>query len=115
MGDLSEHFDSSEFRDHRSGAYKRPPEQLLRVLECIRARAGRPLPIVSGYRSQTTNRAVGGAPDSRHLHGDAADIPGGFATADEAHGCGAVGVGEHAGWGVHVDVRPGTYVTFADP
>lgn len=107
MGDLSPHFDSSEFRDRRDGHYHPPPAKLLEVLECIRAITGRPLPIVSGTRSKRSNRLVGGAPLSRHLHGDAADIPAGHATPEQAIECGATGVGELRGWATHVDVRPG--------
>ena len=35
---------------------------------------GRPLTITSGYRPPEYNRSVGGANQSRHMHGDAADI-----------------------------------------
>jgi uncharacterized protein YcbK (DUF882 family) len=108
MGDLTMHFSEAEFLDRRTGEANGPPCRLLAVLEAIRATAGhRPLPIISGYRSAKTNAAVGGAPDSRHLHGDAADIPSGYVTVDQAEACGAVGIGEKDGWAVHVDVRPG--------
>lgn len=121
MGDLSAHFDSREFRDHRTGAL---PDggidgRLVQVLECVRAtgpQAGRPLRIVSGYRSPETNRAVGGARNSQHLYGRAADIEPGRCTVAQAHGCGAVGVGYNVnGWVVHLDTRPGPQVSFRDP
>ena len=44
------------------------------TLEQIRALVGKPVSISSGYRSPALNRAVGGAPDSAHMHGLAADI-----------------------------------------
>lgn len=107
MGDLSPHFDSSEFRDKRDGHYHRPPQALIDVLERIRALTGKPLPIISGTRSRRSNRLVGGARRSRHLVGDAADIPAGHATPEQAIRAGATGVGELRGWATHVDVRPG--------
>lgn len=107
MGDLTAHFSRSEFVDRRTGQLVEPPARLLAVLEVVRWIGGRPLRIVSGYRSPETNSEVGGAPASRHLFGDAADIPSGFVTVDQAAAAGAVGIGEKDGWAVHVDVRPG--------
>lgn len=112
MGDLTEHFSSAEFVDRRTGCCPLPQPRLLEVLETIRAVQGRALVIVSGHRCPSTNRAVGGAPHSRHLYGDAADIPAGHATVAEALAAGATGVGERDGWAVHVDVRPGDPVTW---
>jgi uncharacterized protein YcbK (DUF882 family) len=107
MGDLAPHFSRNEFRDRRTGELVDPPCQLLVVLELLRMTCGgTPLRIVSGYRSQSTNREVGGAPDSRHLYGDAVDIPAGYATVEQAEAAGAVGIGEKDGWALHIDVRP---------
>jgi uncharacterized protein YcbK (DUF882 family) len=107
MGDLSEHFSASEFKDKRTGAERRPPCRLLVALEFLRRDVNRPLLIVSGYRSPETNRAVGGATSSRHLLGDAVDIPAGYATLQQAEAAGFVGIGTRGGWVIHVDVRPG--------
>ena len=51
---------------------------LLGRLQQIRDDAGRPVIINSGYRCPSHNSAVGGASQSRHMVGDAADfrIPG---------------------------------------
>lgn len=82
---LSEHFSLEEMT--RSGVAIRmridnnPDEeqvenmrQLCRnVLEPVRRRFGVTL-ITSGFRSQALNAAVGGAPDSQHLRGEAADL-----------------------------------------
>lgn len=108
MGDLSPHFSRSEFRCPHCGAGTVSP-QLLAILESVRARAGgRPLSIVSGFRCVPHNTAVGGAKDSRHIHGDAADIPSNVVRIDGARAAGAVGVGlTKEGWVVHVDWRPG--------
>ena len=44
------------------------------VLEPLRAYAGQPIMIASGYRSPALNKAVRGSPQSQHLTGEAADI-----------------------------------------
>ncbi len=108
MGDISAHFSRSEFRDRRTGELVGPSHELVHVLEAIRAQAGgRPLRIVSGYRSPSSNAAVGGARRSQHLKGTAADIPPGFVTPAQAAACGARGIGKRGMWATHVDVRPG--------
>jgi uncharacterized protein YcbK (DUF882 family) len=82
--------------------------QLLDVLERIRAQlGGHPLVVVSGFRCEVHNTRVGGAPRSRHLHGDAADLRFGVCPLDVAERAGAVGIGTSGRWAVHVDVRPG--------
>lgn len=104
MGDLSPHFSAREFVSG-DGARRDPPCELLCVLEAIRAIAGRPLPIVSGYRSSLWNAKVGGVSDSMHLIAAAADIPPGFVDLAGARRAGAKGVGLNKdGWAVHVDV-----------
>jgi len=116
MGDLSAHFDRSEFLDHRTHAMPYDPDpKLIQALERLRSIDGKPLRIVSGYRSPETNRSVGGAPQSQHLYNRAADlVPGRFTVAQALH-CGAVGVGySSAGWVVHIDTRPAAPVTFRD-
>ncbi len=45
-----------------------------RVLQPLRDRVGHPLRINSGYRCPELNRAVGGAPTSQHVKGEAADV-----------------------------------------
>jgi hypothetical protein len=44
------------------------------VLEQVRAAVGKPITVSSGYRCPALNAAVGGARDSAHLQGLAADI-----------------------------------------
>ncbi len=82
---LSEHFSLEEMT--RSGVAIRmridnnPDEEQVEnmrqlchnVLEPVRRRFG-VTRITSGFRSQALNAAVGGAPDSQHLRGEAADL-----------------------------------------
>jgi len=44
------------------------------VLDPVRELLGRPIIITSGFRSEKLNKAVGGAPTSQHLTGEAADM-----------------------------------------
>lgn len=44
------------------------------VLDPLRAKYGKPITVSSGYRCKELNRLVGGATDSQHTKGEAADI-----------------------------------------
>lgn len=86
MTQLSQHFSLEELvasgTAARYGIDNTPPPSIvehLKVLaaglERIRALLGdKPLHVNSGYRCPTLNRVVGGAPDSAHMQGWAADI-----------------------------------------
>lgn len=53
-------------------------EQLVdNVLDPLREKYGKPITVNSGYRSLELNRAIGGAKNSQHTLGQAADISGG--------------------------------------
>lgn len=107
MGDLSAHFSRHEVWCPHCGAGV-VSGQLVLILEQLRViKNHRPLPIVSGFRCVPHNTAVGGAGHSRHINGDAADIPAGYCTVDEAKRAGAVGIGNKGVWAVHLDWRPG--------
>lgn len=100
------HFSRREFACHHCGQVK-VATNLLESLERLRAiKGGRPLRIVSGYRCPVHNAQVGGAKASRHLVGDAADIPYGYATVAEAERAGFQGIGDKNGFAIHVDRRP---------
>lgn len=83
---LSEHFALAEMvRSQtalRRGIANQPNEEVLinlrtlcvTLLEPVRALLGVPIQITSGYRSPLLNRAVGGAMNSAHTDGLAADI-----------------------------------------
>ena len=80
---LSEHFSLGEFTKSNSHpeVYNIPSHEaitnltnLCKWLEVLRERAGTPIRINSGYRSPQLNRKIGGAANSNHLTGCAADI-----------------------------------------
>jgi hypothetical protein len=50
---------------------------ILRVLDPIRSLYGKPIYVNSGFRSERLNELVGGAKNSQHLQGKAADITAG--------------------------------------
>ena len=107
MGDLTRNFSRWEFACDHCGRLVGPDPGLVLALQRLRDEVGRPLRIVSGYRCRFYNRAVGGKWFSQHLHGRAADIPGGYANTDQCKRAGFVGVGLKRGQVVHVDMTPG--------
>lgn len=75
---LSKNFDWSEFQS-KDGApmpdfVKENIQKLVKNLEVIRAAAGAPMRINSGYRSPAHNASIGGAKNSFHMKGMAADF-----------------------------------------
>ncbi len=82
---LTRHFTLAELtasaRARELGIRNNPPPELLpplirlaELLERIRAWLGGPVIVTSGYRCEALNRSIGGAANSDHLHGHAADI-----------------------------------------
>lgn len=115
---LTENFALWEFDCHDGtpvpAAFHGNLYQLCRLLELIRAFGrGRPLSVISGWRSVAHNIAVGGKPQSTHLTAEGADIRCGL-PADlhkmilEEYKAGTLpelgGLGLYPGW-VHVDIR----------
>lgn len=49
-------------------------DELVKLLQLIRDDIGEPLTITSGYRTESHNKAVGGASGSLHTKGQAADV-----------------------------------------
>ena len=86
MRQLSEHFSLEEFTKSQSASRLRidntAPEDVIKnltnlcihVLEKIRLNYGKPVIINSGYRSPALNKVIGGAKNSQHMSGQAADI-----------------------------------------
>lgn len=112
-GLISPHFRATEFLCHcgmrRNGCHGIIAwRYLLASLETYREHfAPNGLTIVSGYRCPEHNRAVGGATDSMHLYGLAADVPGAAAwgrvrALDVFAG---IGYSPSTGRVVHVDRR----------
>ena len=111
MGDISSHFGSDEITCKCGCGFVVVNPILIRLLEGIRARYGRPVNILSGCRCADHNAAVDGVNDSQHLYGTAADIYISAITpqdiADTAAELGADGIGVYPTF-CHVDVR-GSY------
>ena len=84
--------------------------ELLDVLYRIRLHFNAPVMITSGYRTESYNKKVGGAKDSKHVKGIAADIvvkgvsPSKVADYAERLMPDKGGIGEYAAF-VHIDVR----------
>lgn len=115
---LTPNFTLKEFQTHDG---EQVPEslhdnlrRLCRNLEVLRAHLGKPIIIVSGWRSPAYNTKIGGAPKSQHMTALAADIRVGgiteealLAAVEHLIAAGKMeqgGVGIYADW-LHVDVR----------
>ena len=111
------YFDREEFRCTCKGKYcngfpVEPDKELVQILDKVRKRFGKPFTPNSAIRCKKRNADpdVGGASNSQHLYGTAADIsvPGVKPKTVAAYietllpNTGGIGV---YGWGVHVDVR----------
>ena len=112
---LSTNFKSTEFDCHGSGCCSSTnvDEKLVEYLQKIRDHFGKPVEISSGYRCATHNKNIGGATNSRHSKGQAADIyisgvkPAEIAKYAESIGILGIGLYEtdKDGHFVHVDTR----------
>lgn len=112
MGDLSRNFSRIEFACRCCGKADIDP-RLVDALQELRDLANAPIRVTSGYRCLEHNRVVGGAKQSRHLRGHAADIvikslsvTGMYELAEQvaAFRNGGIGVYPEQGF-VHVDIR----------
>ena len=78
MGDLSKNFSMVEFRCPHCGEAPNPEDfgfrTLYLTLQRIRDRLNSSVIVTSGYRCPAHNEAVGGAGNSQHLYGTAADV-----------------------------------------
>ena len=107
---LSAHFKVREFAcsDGSDAVFISP--ELVEILEKIRVHFGRPVHINSAYRTPAKNKAVGGAAQSQHMYGLAADItiqgvtPSQIASYAETLLPGTGGVGIYKSF-THIDVR----------
>lgn len=110
------YFKRTEFRCPcpRCGGFPvEPDEKLVRTVDEIRRRLGRPIGIVdsggSGVRCPAHNAEVGGVANSEHLYGRAADLHCSSATPAQMKAVAEAVMGASGGiglysWGIHVDV-----------
>jgi uncharacterized protein YcbK (DUF882 family) len=74
MGDISVHFDRDEFACSCGCGFDTVDTLLLEALESIRNEFEKPIKVTSGCRCMAHNRDIGGALNSQHKKGRAADI-----------------------------------------
>lgn len=74
MTQLSKHFQRREFACRCGCGFDTVDPQTLEILEQVRTHFGQPVIITSGCRCIAHNTRVGGAPNSQHTRGRAADI-----------------------------------------
>ena len=119
---ITPHFKLSEFQCRDGAPY---PERwiasrlrpLCEQLEILRQHLGAPITISSGYRTPEYNRRIGGARQSQHVEGRAADIIVKGIRADRVHALALTlhtngdlklgGLGQYPTF-THLDIRPGT-------
>lgn len=113
MKHLSQHFSEAELACHCCLQCKVVPE-LLTAMEVLRNMADLPVIVLSGYRCPRHNKAVGGAPKSEHVLGQAVDIrvPGltlqqMYELAEKVPAFQRGGIGVYDRGFIHVDVRAG--------
>lgn len=120
---ISRFFTAGEVTQNDPERYPHPGSEeeikillLAAELDLVRAAWGEPISVTSWFRPWEINRAVGGAVDSQHLTGGAADIypslgdPADFEDWLDSRWGGALGYGAAAGRGfTHVDLRGGGF------
>lgn len=113
-GQLSANFTVEEFTCNHCGKIPsgKPPQALVDILQQVRDHFGAATVVNSGYRCPTHNANVGGAPNSQHLVGDAADIAVSGVHAHKVYDyvatllAGTGGLGKYDTF-THIDVRAG--------
>ena len=86
IGELSQSdtADKIGIPNHPNTMQKMNMEKLIvNVLDPIRSLYGKPIYVNSGFRSESLNRAIGGAKNSQHMEGKAADITAGNPTENK--------------------------------
>ncbi len=103
-------FSPAEIACRGSGAIKIDTDAMDK-LQRLRNHLGKPLIVFSAYRSPAHNRAIGGAPASKHMQGIAFDIamanhdPAAFEAAARAAGFRGFGFYPRSGF-MHIDLGP---------
>ena len=107
---LSQNFQVKEFACNDGSDVIFIAPELVTILQAIRSHFNKPVTINSGYRTPEYNKKVGGATQSQHLYGTAADIavsgvsPKDVAAFAETLLYNRGGIGIYAGF-THIDVR----------
>lgn len=112
MGDLSEHFSRAEFACKCGCGFATVDTKLLELLEAVREHFDQPVTINSACRCSAHNKSIGGAENSQHTMGMAADIVVAGVEPAEVHEFITAHVGKY--WGgigkyetfTHIDARP---------
>jgi uncharacterized protein YcbK (DUF882 family) len=74
---LTNNFNLNEFNKHNftlTETVLRNIQELAKNLQVLRDEVKKPIKITSGYRDPSFNKKIGGASQSRHLTGQAADL-----------------------------------------
>lgn len=106
----SQHFIRREFECQCGCGTDTVDAELLFILDDLRSLLGVPVTITSGYRCEIHNKDVGGANNSQHLIGKAADIRvNGYSPKDVYELLDQLypdkyGIGLYQNW-IHIDVR----------
>ena len=110
---LSENFNLQEFEcTHPEHRHVKVDDELVNKLQELRTELGQALIITSAYRCPERNEQVGGAEQSQHLKGTAADVILNNLNydikeiADKAKEIGFTGIGLYNNF-IHLDVREG--------
>ncbi len=74
MGDISTHFNRSEFSCQCGCGFDTVDAELIKILEKVRIHFGKPVKVNSGCRCENHNKSIGGTDKSQHKLGRAADI-----------------------------------------
>ena len=110
MGDISTHFNRSEFACKCGCGFATVDVKLLSILEAVRVKFDSPLTINSACRCEIHNAKVGGAKGSKHKQGIAADIVVKGVSPNDVHAflsdylAGQHGLGKYNSF-THVDAR----------
>jgi uncharacterized protein YcbK (DUF882 family) len=114
---LTNNFNLNEFNKHNfplTETILRNIQELAKNLQVLRDEVKKPIKITSGYRDPSFNKKIGGASQSRHITGEAADLKiEGYtpkqvaAIIEKLIAAGKMkqgGIGTYSTW-VHYDVR----------
>ncbi len=74
---LTNNFNLNEFNKHNfplTETILRNIQELAKNLQVLRDEVKKPIKITSGYRDPSFNKKIGGASQSRHITGEAADL-----------------------------------------